>query len=84
MSDPTQVTASKPAATSLTLQGATAQFIVSATALAALLAPKHADQINGAANAVIGYLPMAFAVGASAIPLVMTFVGRLRASQPLH
>lgn len=85
MSDATSgITASKPAATSTTIQGSVLQFIISATALAALLAPKHADQINGVAQTVESYLPMAFAVGATVIPLVMTIIGRFTATTPLH
>lgn len=84
MTDTTSITASKPAATSTTIQGAVLQFVVSVTALVALFFPKNAQAVNDASTAIQGYLPVVVSVGVAAAPLVMTILGRFKAVQALH
>lgn len=84
MTDATTITASKPAATSTTIQSATVQFIVSLTALLVVFFPKDADKINSTAGLITGYLPMIIAVAVAVIPFVGTILGRFKAQVPLH
>lgn len=84
MSDPTQIVASKPAATSTTIQGAVAQLVVSLTAIAVLIHPQDAAKIHTIGDAIVNYIPMAAAIIAAAAPFIMTVAGRFKATQPLH
>lgn len=84
MSDPTQIVASKPAATSTTIQGAVIQFVVSLMAVLALLFPANADKFTSFGATVTGYAPVIGGVIVAVLPFVMTILGRFKASQPLH
>lgn len=84
MTDTTQIQPSKPAATSLTLQGATVQLIVSLMAVLALLFPTNADKFNSFGQTVTGYAPVVGGVIAAALPFIATVLGRFKATTALH
>jgi hypothetical protein len=84
MTDTTQIVASKPAATSTTIQGAVIQFALSLIAVLALLYPKNAAQLNSFGQVFQGYAPMIGGVIAAVAPFVMTVLGRFKATTALH
>lgn len=84
MSDPSTTVASKPAATSTTIQGAAIQLVVSLVAVLALLFPKDADKINTIGQTIVGYAPVIAGVIVAVAPFVMTVLGRFKAAVPLH